>query len=646
MALKILVSAIFLIVGTAGCSSISVPSLPSMPWSGSAVKPDPTAEALYDDAMRQMKDKRYVRAIDALIKIKTDHPFSPQVVQAELKIADAYYLNQQYPEAISAFKEFQALHPNHESIPFVIYRLGQAHLDQFTATDREQKNTLIAKGYFESVITTYPTSPYAAEAREQLAKALGYLSEHEYNIATFYFQQEKYPAARDRFEEIVRKYRGTPVAGKSLFFLGESYRREKNNVKAGLAYEALLEHYPKSPFGAQAKTQLAQLEKEKQDPLAMLLMRDRRPLAAPTAAPAQENATAAKLKDIDNLVAKKEVVNEEPGDEKSFFRRVADKLNPFASSDDVKKEETPEKKPESAMDLLAKKRDGNKQSSGFFAWLNPFSSGDAKETKPADGAKSSELVNQIDDSLKEKGIDPKPQTVALKPPAAALPKVEEPAPLPQADTSQLLGQIDSKLNKAGRKVEEVPTPPEAAEVFKDGSAAQALAAKATAPATPAAPTSVASSGLLSGIDQKLKAKGVEPGKFEPPPVSQPGKEGAPRKEPVKNVELQPKIAVEKGPLFLGSGGALQAEPNPSSEQAPAQQEKKTETPSAGKEQAPRNLPAALVKGPAQAQPATPAPKQAERKSSNPILEEEPKGILDQMKEDAGSLGKLLNPFRW
>jgi outer membrane protein assembly factor BamD len=99
----------------------------------------------------------------------------------------------------------------------VVLRLGEAHFKQVTAIDRDQKNTQIAKDYFENVIANYPKSPQAAPARENLAKCLVYLAEYEFNVAYFYFQQEKYPAARDRFEEIVRKYKDTPMAVKSLF---------------------------------------------------------------------------------------------------------------------------------------------------------------------------------------------------------------------------------------------------------------------------------------------------------------------------------------------------------------------------------------------------------------------------------------------
>src|SRR6185369_16183614 len=101
--------------------------------------------------------------------------------------------------------------------------------------------------------------------------------------------------------------------------------------------EALIEHYPETKFAADAKTQLASLDKEKRDPLALLLMRDRRPATAPTPE-VKEDPALAKLKDM-NLVEKTEVVHEEPGDEKSLIRRVADKLNPFSSSSSTKEEQ-------------------------------------------------------------------------------------------------------------------------------------------------------------------------------------------------------------------------------------------------------------------------------------------------------------------
>jgi outer membrane protein assembly factor BamD len=629
MKIRYIAAPMLLAAGLSGCSSLSMPSLsmPSLPWSSTA-KSDPTAEALFEEGNRNFNDKRYVRAIDSFSKIRTDHPFSPLMTQVELKIADAYYRNQQYPEAINALKEFQAMHPTNEHIPFVVLRLGQAYFDQFTSADRDQKNTEIAKGYFENVVTNYPKSPEAVEAREKLAKCLEYLAEHEFNVAHFYFREEKYPAARDRFEEIVRKYKDTPTAVKSLFYLGESYRNEKNAVRATLAYEALIQHYPQSKFAAEARTQLARVEKEKHDPLALLLMRDRRPsvAAAPEVKP---DPSLAKLRDL-NLVAKTEVVHENPGDEKGFLRRVADKLNPFSSSDNGKKEEL---KNRSAVELLAKRNNETEESGGLLSSLWPFGSKDAKATPAKGDSKNSTLVTHIDESLKQKGIDPSTRQAALKPPPADLPNTDDLAqgPPPKTDTAALLSSIDGNLKKSGMNATELPPPPEAAEAFKDAAATQARVAK-PAPSEP--PQNIQSSGILSTIDQKLKAKGVEPAQFEKTPTEE-AKIASVQKPPTRNVEIEPKLTLEKGPLYLSPTEVpAQEKPAASAEaRKPDEAERTKEPPSR-----------VLVKGPVQPAAATTRP--AETKKPAYLQEDEPKGVFDQIRQDMENVGKALNPFSW
>ncbi len=616
------------------CSMPSLPSLPSVPWFSSTAKADPTAEALYEEGMRAFNDKKYVRAIDNFSKIRTDHPFTPLITQVEFKIADAHYLNQQYPEAINAFKEFQSMHPTNENIAFVTLRLGQAHFDQFTSAERDQKNTEIAKGYFETVLTKYPNSPQAAEAREKLAKCLDYLAEHEFNVAHFYYQQEKYPAARDRFEEIVRKYKDTPTAVKSLFYLGESYRNEKNAVRAALAYEALIQHYPQSKFAAEARSQLAAVEKEKRDPLALLLMRDRRPTVA--AAPeVKEDPGLAKLRDL-NLVAKTEVVHEEPGDEKGFLRRVANKLNPFSSSDNGK---TEDKKSDTAVELLAKRNQAQKkeESSGLLASLWPFGSKEVKEPARGSDGKSNVVVNQLDEALKQKGIDVSTQQAALKPPAADLPDVS-PKYQPNPDPTAVLSSIDANLKKGGKSAGEMPEPPEPAEAFKDIAATQERIAKA---AQAQKPEEVPTSAVLGSIDQKLKSQGVEPARFEKPPTAEEVKAAASQRPQAKNIELEPKLAVEKGPLFLNPS-EVPAQEKADSSRETAKANSIGESSDSSKESPSRTL----VKGPVQTQSAAVGARPAEPKKPSSNQEDEPKGMLDQMRQDIENASKVLNPFRW
>jgi outer membrane protein assembly factor BamD len=632
----------------AGCSSL--PSLPSIPWATPPAQPNATAETLYRDGVTFFNDKKYVPAIERFQKLRSEYPFAPEIIPAELKLGEAFYFNKQYTEAVETLKEFQAMHPNNENVPYALYISGMAHFDQFSAVDRDQKVTEIAKGYFERVVNNYPQSPYAAKSQEKLAKCLEYLAEHEFDIASFYVREKKYPAARDRLENILRQYKDTPTAPKALFQLGDTYRLEKNNLKASLAYEALVQHYPNHSLAKTAQVQLSQLAQEKRDPLAVLLKPEGR-AAAP--AVAQNKEQAEEKKDL-NLVAKTEVVDEKPGDEKGLLGRVVDKINPFSSSSSssspapsnspaASTKNSAEKKDQSASRAAAD--DKNEQSGGFFSSLWPFG-GKKQEATKTSLAKNPQLVGGIDDSLKQRGIDAKQE---LKPPPADLPNETEKAAAPAPSATATLGAIDSKLEKKGKNMSGLPAPPEAAPALKVPYDEKEVARSKAAAATPAPDTGA----LLSNIDQKLKREGIDPAKAdekintESKKIQGSSPTVAPRPKPSETIQLEPRLSAEKSPLFLqpqeyqsqekpkesGKSDAVEEATLPNSKTTPPQSQ---------------SLPDLAVKGPPPPIKESPAETKtaAKTKSSNPEEGDENKGVLEQLKEDVGRVGKILNPFNW
>lgn len=593
----------------AGCSSSSstssvssfLPSLPSLPWSGSKSESNTSAEALYREGNQLLANKKYSQAIERYQKLRSDFPFAPEVVGAEMKLGEAYYLNKQYTEAVETLKEFEAMHPNNENIPYALYIAGMSHFDQFSSADRDQKNTEIAKGYFERVVNNYPKSEYALKAHEKLAKCLDYLAEHEYDIATYYMREKKYPAARDRFEGIVRRYRTTSVAPKALYNLGEAYRLEKNNVKAALAFEALTQYYPNDPLAKNARTQLTQLAQEKQDPLDALLKQERR--AATTAV--AENKTPEAAKDVPR-VAKTDVVTENPGDEKSALSRMVDKINPFSSSSPAPAAKDSEKKAPAA--------------------------NTAKSVSP----QSSQLIGSIDESLKRRGLEGGAQkpSADLTPPKPDLPQIAESTLPPTPQESATLSAIDGKLDKKGAATAALPPTPEAAPILK-----QPIDEKAVASARSSKPA-VDAAALVSNIDSKLKRQGIEPAvedvKMTLPANEKPVVVAKPKAAPEK--QLQARLPEEKGPLFLAPQ-EVPAQDKPASDVA--------STPADGAAPVAPSLPALAVKGPPQPAKAKPADTKVASKAGSPDEEDvENKGVLDQIKEDIGRIGKILNPFSW
>ena len=587
----------------AGCSSLpSLPSMPSLPWSGSKTESNSSAEALYREGNQLLANKKYVQAIERYQKLRADFPFAPEVVGAEMKLGEAYYLNKQYTEAVETLKEFEAMHPNNENIPYALYIAGMSHFDQFSSADRDQKNTEIAKGFFERVVNNFPKSEYAPKAQEKLAKCLEYLAEHEYDIASYYLREKKYPAARDRFEGIVRRYRTTSVAPKALYNLGEAYRLERNNVKAALAFEALTQYYPNDPLAKNARTQLTQLAQEKQDPLDALLKQERRGAATAVA----ENKNPEPVKDVPR-VAKTDVVTENPGDEKSTLSRMVDKINPFSSSSPAPAAKDSEKKAPAA--------------------------NTAKSVSP----QSSQLIGSIDESLKRRGLEAGAQKAPadLTPPKPDLPQIAESTLPATPQESVTLSAIDGKLDKKGTATAALPPIPEAAPILK-----QPIDEKAIASARAASKSTIDAAALVSNIDSKLKRQGIDPAveevKMTLPAAEKPVVVAKPKPAPEK--QLQPRLPEEKGPLFLAP------------QEVPTQEKPAADvasTPADSAAPVAPSLPALAVKGPPQPAKEKPADTKVASKAKSPDEEDvENKGVLDQIKEDIGRIGKILNPFSW
>jgi hypothetical protein len=246
-------------------------------------------------------------------------------------------------------------------------------------------------------------------------------------------------------------------------------------------------------------------------------------------------------------------------------------------------------------------------------------------------------VGQIDDSLKQKGIDPAADPAALKPPTAELPNTDDLAQPPPktTDTSALLSSVDSNLKRGGKDGTELPPAPEPAEGFKNAAAAQAVVAKA--PPIQEPPKDVQTSGILSSIDQKLAAKGVQPANFERPPSAEEVKAATVQKPQANaKVELEPKLSIEKGPLFL----------NPTDVEVRDKPAGTPETKTNETASTPADLPSrVLVKGPIQTEVNLSA-KETPSKRPSASADDEPKGVFDQLRQDVENASKALNPFKW
>lgn len=185
------------ILAVSGCGLIDYYYLPL---------PEDTAQELYENARDAMNEKDYYVAAEYFEKLKDRYPFSPYTPMAELGLGDAYFLNELYLESVDAYKEFLALHPRHEEVPYVLFQIGVASYLSFTSIDRPQDQIADGIEHLYLLKEQYPETEYAAQADEYIERSRHILAEREIFVADFYWIASRYRSAYKRYQYVVDNY--------------------------------------------------------------------------------------------------------------------------------------------------------------------------------------------------------------------------------------------------------------------------------------------------------------------------------------------------------------------------------------------------------------------------------------------------------
>ena len=188
---------------------------------------------LYRSGIELYQDKKYKRAIENFTRLREEYPLSQYTVLAEMGIADSYYSSGDYLMAEAYYREFIAMRPTNENVPYAMYQIGMCNYNEMLGVDRDQENTRAAKAAFESLIARFPSSRYAFMAEQKLRECKQRLGEHEFYVGRFYFRRGEYEAALRRFENIQQNYPNLGLDYKVSYFLHETRRRMKDDKAEG-----------------------------------------------------------------------------------------------------------------------------------------------------------------------------------------------------------------------------------------------------------------------------------------------------------------------------------------------------------------------------------------------------------------------------
>ena len=220
-------------------------------------KPVVPADQLWTEANQSFEDEAYDYAIQKYKALLDQYPFDEHAEEAELKIAQAYYAADRYPEAIAAFGNFERMHPTSQFLPSTEYYRGLSYMAQYSTADRDQQAVVNGLTTFRNIVDRFPGTPWASRAELRIRECREALARHEAEVATYYLRRSSMRAAESRLRSLLVDYPETDAAAGVLFSFGRAYKERDDTEGATLAYATLVRLHPDTPEAQSAREALA-----------------------------------------------------------------------------------------------------------------------------------------------------------------------------------------------------------------------------------------------------------------------------------------------------------------------------------------------------------------------------------------------------
>ncbi|MFO7786302.1 MAG: outer membrane protein assembly factor BamD [Halospina sp.] len=238
---------------------ILAPALTALLLAGCASTGEETQpeEEYYEQARSSMNAGNFESAQQNLEALETYYPFGRYAEQAQLDLIYARYQNLDLQGARSAADRFLRLNPQSENADYALYMRGIAsyYMDlglaaryfpiEVDARDPGQQHQAFED--FAQLVSRYPDSQYAADARQRMIAIRNRIAGQELAAAEYYIKREAYIAALNRTRTVVEEYSRTPAVEEALVIMAEMYARLGLNQEREDTARVLASNFPDNP---------------------------------------------------------------------------------------------------------------------------------------------------------------------------------------------------------------------------------------------------------------------------------------------------------------------------------------------------------------------------------------------------------------
>ncbi len=217
-------------------------------------------EQMYDAAKEALMAGNEAKAIRYYTRLIARFPFGPYTEQSQMELAFAQYKDGKNDEALSTINRFIKTYPTQKHVAYAYYLRGIINFDRdrgFLAnwanqdpTKREMASTLQSFEDFNELVTKFPDSRYAPDARQRMIYLRDNLARAQVHVAQYYYKRGAYVAAINRSKDVFERFTRTPAAGDALAITALSYKALGQEKLASDTERVLKLNYPDHPYFA------------------------------------------------------------------------------------------------------------------------------------------------------------------------------------------------------------------------------------------------------------------------------------------------------------------------------------------------------------------------------------------------------------
>ena len=226
--------------------------------------------AIYEEAVEVLKKGDAYYAAKKFKEAEALMPLSEWAAKSSLMAAYAHYSRNAYSRSVFLLERHINNYPSDRNIPYAHYLIAICYFEQILNEKKDLKPLLKAKEKFEYILSTYPETDYAIDARFKIDLIIDQLAAKEMSIARYYMKTKKWIPAINRLKIVVEKYDRTVFIEEALHRLVEVYYTIGLKEEAKKAAQILGYNYGSSQWYARSykvfnkKYKTKKIKKEKE----------------------------------------------------------------------------------------------------------------------------------------------------------------------------------------------------------------------------------------------------------------------------------------------------------------------------------------------------------------------------------------------